>query len=89
MSITAISSKAPQLPIFVRDAVSEQQDRVWRLRNLIECIRYVDREQVDDYEAALSGLVEYAADIHSALDVGTVAERAEALRTESQWPRGA
>jgi hypothetical protein len=87
MNITAIPSKTPQLPIFVRDAVSEQQARVRRLRNLIECVRYVDREQIDDYEAAISGLVDYADDIHLALDVGTVAERAETLRAESHGPR--
>jgi hypothetical protein len=83
MTISAIPSKAAELPTFIRDAVSEQQDRVWRLRNLISCVREANRDMVKDFEAALSGLVDYADDIHVALDTQVVAERAETLRAES------
>ncbi len=84
MSTKTIPPQPADLPTFIRDAVAEQQDRVWRLRNLISCVREANREQVDDYEAALSGLVDLADEIHLALDTGALAQRAEALRGESR-----
>jgi hypothetical protein len=42
----------------VNKAIEEQQSRVWRLRNLIECVRNAgdSSDEVDDFGAAISGL---------------------------------
>jgi hypothetical protein len=87
MTTETISPKPADLPIFIRDAVAEQQNRVWRLRNLISCVREANRDLVDDYEAALSGLVDLADDIHLGLDTGVLAARAAALQMETQGSR--
>ena len=74
--MSATKPVQPRLPKHVAEVVTELQSRVWRLRSLIQCVREADHEQLEDYEAALSGLVDYADDIHLAMDVGTIAERA-------------
>jgi hypothetical protein len=72
------------LPEPVKQAIEEQQARVWRLRNLIACVRIVaeSSEDVDDFGAAISGLQDYANETHMALDAGAIAERAAAIREE-------
>jgi hypothetical protein len=74
------------LPESVKKAIEEQQARVWRLRNLIECVRNVaeSSNEIDDFGAAISGLQDYAEDIHMALDAGEVSQRAEAIEREEQ-----
>jgi hypothetical protein len=69
------------LPASLRQAIGEQQDRVWRLRNLIECVRNTadSSEDVEDFGAAITGLQDYADDTFYALDAGAVAERAHAI----------
>jgi hypothetical protein len=74
------------LPGSVKDAIEEQQSRVWRLHSLIECIRVISdsSEEVQDFGAAISVVLELADSIHSALDVGTIAERAKAIEEENE-----
>lgn len=67
----------------ITKATDEQQDRVWRLRALIQCVREADWELVDDSEAALDGLADYASSIHLALDAGALKERAKQLEEDS------
>jgi hypothetical protein len=70
----------PKLPEHVAKVVFDLQSRVWRLRNLIQCVRETDATQIEDRDAALSGLVEYADSIYREMDAGLIAERAVALR---------
>jgi hypothetical protein len=74
------------LPEPVKQAIEEQQARVWRLRNLIECVRLAadSSDEIDDFGAAISGLQDYADDTCTALDAGAIAERAAAIREEAQ-----
>jgi hypothetical protein len=72
------------LPESVKKAIEEQQSRVWRLRNLIECVRIVadSSEDIDDFGAAITGLQNYADDTAMALDAGAIAQRAVAIERE-------
>jgi hypothetical protein len=74
------------LPESVKEAIEEQQTRVWRLRNLIECVRNAadSSDDIDDFGAAISGLQDYADETHLALDVGVIAKRAAAIQEEAQ-----
>lgn len=67
-------------------AIEEQQARVWRLRNLVECVRNASdsSEDIEDFSAAINGLQDYAEDIHMTLDAGTIVERAQAIEKEEQ-----
>ena len=77
-----------ELPPFIREAVEEQQRRVWALRSLIECYREaIDAGQCSDAIAAGDGLVDLAGSIHSALDQQRVAERGLEIESELQWAR--
>jgi hypothetical protein len=72
----------------VKKAIEEQQARVWRLRNLIQCVRNVaDAQDCEDFGAAISGLQDYANDTCSALDAGAIAERAQAIEEEERHDR--
>jgi hypothetical protein len=68
----------PDLPLAFALAIQEQQDRVWRLRSLLEtlCTAVMDGHSVDDEEAAIQGLIEYA---DEALDMGALKERAATI----------
>jgi hypothetical protein len=74
------------LPEHVQNAIAEQQARVWRLRNLIECVRLAadSQDEIDDFGAAISGLQDYADDTCTALDAGTIAERAASIKEEAR-----
>ena len=63
-----------------------RSSRVWRLHSLIECIRVSSdsSEDVQDFGAAISGVLELANSIHLALDVEVIAERAKAIEAEEQ-----
>jgi hypothetical protein len=78
-AVTTLPVK-PKLPEHVAEAVTELQSRVWRLRNLIQCVRETDTEQVEDFEAAMSGLVDLADEIYNDMDAELVAERAAAIQ---------
>ena len=67
------------LPDPLRAAIEEQQTRVWRLHSLIECVREASEMELEDLSAAISGLQDLAAEIHLALDVETLAQRAEEI----------
>lgn len=63
-------------------ATDEQQARVWRLRALIQCVHEAPRDQIEDLDAAISGLADYAGAIHSALDAGVLGQRAQEIAEE-------
>ena len=100
MSTTTTTTAAPahdkadeapakaELPPFIREAVEEQQRRVWALRSLIECYQKATEEgDCSDAFAAGDGLLELADSIHSALDQQKVAERGLEIESELQWAR--
>jgi hypothetical protein len=68
----------------LKTAIEEQQSRVWRLRNLIECVRQAadSSEDIEDFGAAISGLQDYADDIHMTLDAGEIGKRATSIEEE-------
>lgn len=68
----------PSLHPSVAAAIHEQQERVWRLRNLLDALRgaIIGGANLEDEEAALDGLIEYADQIHLAMDAGPITERA-------------
>lgn len=68
----------------LQEAIDEQQTRVWRLRSLIECVSVVGDggRGIDDPDAAIEGLVDYADAIHSALDFEALTKRAGELARE-------
>jgi len=72
----------PRLPDRFKEAIGEQQSRLWRLKSLIECVG-IDTEgssnRCEDHSAALDGLADYANAIHGDLDATLVAERAAEL----------
>jgi hypothetical protein len=41
-------------------------------------------DEVEDFGAAISGLQDYADEIHMALDVGTITQRARSIDEEEQ-----
>ena len=57
---------APSLPPYFGQAIQEQQSRVWRLRSLLDVLytAVANNASIDDEEAALSALIEYAEEIH-------------------------
>lgn len=65
-----------KLPTPICAAIKDQQDRLWRLRSLLDCA--ADGAQhgsgVEDLEASLKGLVDYADSIHAALDPAALIE---------------
>jgi hypothetical protein len=75
---------ASALPPGFQRALEEQQTRVWRLRNLLDtlCIAVRDGWILDDGEAAIQGLVDYADGIHLALDVDLLKERGAEIAEE-------
>jgi hypothetical protein len=74
------------LPAPVLTAIEERQERIWRLRNLIACVRAAadSPDDVDDFGAAISGLQDSADDTHMALDAEAIAERGAAIRQEER-----
>jgi hypothetical protein len=74
------------LPDSVKKAIEEQQARVWRLRNLIECVRKAadSSDDVEDFGAAITGLQDYADDTAMALDAGAIAQRAIAIEEQER-----
>lgn len=76
----------PGLRPSVMTAIEEQQTKVWRLRSLLDVLREAIREDhgVEDAGAAIDALVEYADQIHMALDVDTIKARAAELEDEKR-----
>jgi len=74
------------LPETVKTAIEEQQACVWRLRNLIACVRNApdSSDDVEDFGTAISGLQDYADDTTLALDAGEIAQRAQAIEEEER-----
>jgi hypothetical protein len=70
----------------VKAAIEEQQARVWRLRNLIECVRQAadSSDDVEDFGAAITGLQDYANDTYYALDAGIILQRAQMIEEEER-----
>jgi hypothetical protein len=44
---TSMATGQPALPESVKDAIEEQQSRLWRLHSLIECIRVISDSSED------------------------------------------
>src|SRR5262245_56347413 len=69
--------KPDEWPPGLKDALNEQQRRVWRLRNMIEAVnRAGEGGEVEDISAALDGATDYADLIHMDLDAGALMKRA-------------
>lgn len=70
-------------PSGLKEALDEQQRRVWRLRNMIEAVnRAGEGGEVEDIEAALAGATDYADLIHTDLDADALTKRAKDIEAE-------
>jgi len=84
--MTNVTPINPELPVWIGKAVEEQQTKVWRLRSLLDVLREAVREDhdVEDSGAAVDALVEYADQIHLALDESALKARAAELENEKR-----
>jgi len=85
-NVTVFPTSAPAIPASLREAIEEQQHRVWRLRSLLDCLQSAlgANAGIEDLDAAIAGLVEYADRIHSDLDVQVLTERATTINGGSR-----
>ena len=81
------SDKPPaELPPGFERAIEEQQSRVWRLRSLLGMALRAEIGDaatiLADQEAVLEGLLEYADEVHLALDIALLKDRAAQIAQE-------
>ena len=74
-------------PLDLLPAIEEQAAKAWQLRNLIQCVREVlgaATSPIEDSDAAMDGLVEFADEICMALQPDTLTRRAAELAGDKE-----
>lgn len=76
------------MPSALREALEEQECRVWRLRSLLQCVGEATGgeagAQIDDPLSAVLGLVDLADAIHQSADPDTFLQRVAEIQATAE-----